>query len=145
VTAAERIAWAIGEEVGGLDVPAMAAHRAFRQAVGDALGLLDEREIVDRVVSMGGLANANNPHAVIVSRLRQLPTLVADGHRLFEEIAEARRWDQVDAAVRRAQTLRDLVEREELFPDEAADMLARELADEDLRSIALAALQGEQP
>lgn len=141
MTAAERIALALAERFDGLEVPAMAHHSAFRQAVDGALAVLDEETVVARVVAQGPLTGARNPHAVIVARLRQLPALEGDRHRLMDDHEEARRWAAVDRAARRGETLRALVERGELYPDEAAGMLAREF-DDDLRGMAAAALIG---
>ena len=137
---AERVAFAITERFDEIDAVAMAAHPAFQKALADALDVLDEAGVVAEVVAGGTLAHARNPHAVIVFRLRRLPELVANRDRLTGEVAEERRWAEVDAAVRRGETLRALVDRGALFPDEAQETLRRELADEELRAIALAAL-----
>lgn len=143
MTAAERIAWALADRLGGLDAAAMARHRAFQNAVDAALAVIDEAVIVEAVVRQGGLAGAQNPHAVIVSRLRELPSLVADRRRLADEVAEAARWRQVARAARRGENLRTLVARGDLYLDEAAGQLAREFAaDDDLRATAAAALTG---
>lgn len=142
MTAAERVALALAEHFGGLDVAAMACHSAFRQAVDGALAVLGEETAVARVVAQGSLTGARNPHAVIVARLRQLPALEGDRRRLMDDHEEARRWAAVDRAARRGETLRALVERGDLFEDEAGAMLSREFEDDDLRGLAAAALIG---
>ena len=140
MTRAERIAFALGERFPELDAAAMSEHPAFLQAVAAALTIADERAIVEQVAALGGLAGARNVHAVIVGRLRELPQLAEDRRRLADEESEARRWVAVDRAAKRGETLRALVERGDIFADEAADVLAREFSDDDLRSIADAAL-----
>ena len=144
MTAVERIAHRLGEYFAALEVPAMARHSAFRQAVEGALAVLAEEAVVARVVAQGPLTGARNPHAVIVARLRQLPALEAGRRRLMDENEEARRWAAVDRAARRGETLRALVERGDLFADEAGAMLSREFEDDDLRGLAAAALAGGQ-
>ena len=142
MTAAEAIARALAERFPELDAAAMARHPAFAKAVTAALAVADERSVVEQVVALGGLAGARNPHAVVVSRLREVPALDADRRRMADEDAEARRWAAVDRAARRGETLRALVERGDIFGDEAADLLAREFEDHGLRDIARSALTG---
>lgn len=141
---AERIAFALSEQLAGLDVAAMAAHPAFRHAVETALAVSGETEVVAQVVGLGPLTGALNPHAVVVSRLRKVPALVADRLRIADEHEEVRRWTAVDRAARRGETLRALVERGDLFADEATAMVGREFDDPDLAAIAIAAVTREK-
>jgi hypothetical protein len=143
VTRAERIAYALAEQLGaGLDPAAMATRAPFRRALADALAILNEDAVVAAVVARGTLAGSRNPHAVCVSRLRELVAVENKRREVADERAEARRWAAVDRAARRGETLRALVERGSLFADEAAGMVAREFTDDDLRGIAVAALTG---
>ncbi len=142
MSAAERVAFAIAEKLGGLDAAAMARHPAFVRAVAAALKVLDEDDLVAQVVALGGLAGARNPHAVIVARLRELPAIAADRRRIAEDVAEVARWAAVDWAAKRGVTLRALVDRGDIFEDEARSMLASEFTDDGLRGIAAAALAG---
>lgn len=142
MTRAERLAYALAARLDGLDAAAMAAHPAFRKAVAAALAVADELAVVEQVAALGGLAGARNPHAVVVSRLRELPQLAEDRRRMADEQAEARRWAAVDRAARRGETLRALVQRGDLFADEAERLVASEFADGDLRGIAETALAG---
>jgi hypothetical protein len=143
MTPAERVAAALGERFDVLDSAAMGEHPAFRCAVADALALVgDEDAVVAQVVRLGPLTGSHDPHRVVVSRLRRVPGLAATRRRIAEELAEERRWAAVDTAARRGETLRALVERGALFPDEAVDVLRRELVDPDLSAVALAALTG---
>lgn len=142
MTRAERIAYALAARLDGLDAAAMAAHPAFTKALAAALAVADERSVVEQVVALGGLAGARNAHAVVVSRLRELPALDADRRRLTDEAAEVSRWAAVNRAAKRGETLRAQVERGDIFPDEAVHILAREFDDADLRGLAAAALAG---
>jgi len=145
VTPAERIATALAERFDVLDAPAMVRVRAFRAGATAALAAAGSVEAVVReVASLGELSGARDPHRVIVARLRQVPALVADRTRLGDELAESRRWAALDMAARRGETLRALVDRGALFANEAADTLRRELADDDLRAVALAVLEGDE-
>ncbi len=120
----------------------MARHPTFVRAVAAALAVADEESVVEQVVALGGLAGARKPHAVIVARLRELPAIAADRRRMAEDEAEAARWAAVDRAVKRGETLRALVERGDIYADEARSMLAQDFADDGLRAIAAAALGG---
>jgi hypothetical protein len=142
VSEAERIAWAVADQLDGLDAAAMGRHPAFQRAVEDALRVVDERGIVEAIVAQGPLAGARNPHAVVVARLRQLPALAAERARVVDVRAEDARWQAVDRAVKRAQTLRGLVDAGTIYADEAARWLAEEFSDASLREIAEAALAG---
>ena len=145
MTAAERVAHAFAQRFPELDAVAMAAHLAFVKALAAALAVADEDAIVAQVVAQGGLAGARNAHAVVVSRLRELPRLAEDRRRIADELAESARWVAVDRAARRGENLRQLVERGDLFVDEAEDLVADEFDDADLRGIATAALTGAGP
>ena len=142
MTPFERVAFALVDKLGGLDAAAMARHPAFVRALAAALAVGDEASVIAQVVAQGGLAHARNPHAVVVRRLSALPGLTADRRRIADELAESARWRQVDRAAGRGETLRALVERGDLFADEAERMVADEFADADLRGIAMAPLAG---
>jgi hypothetical protein len=142
MTVASRIAFALARRFPELNAAAMVRHPAFRQAIAGALAVADEESVVEQVVALGGLAGATNPHAVVVSRIRGLPALVEDRRRMAGDAAEAARWAAVDRAVRRGETLRALVERGDIYADEARSMLAQDFADDGLRAIAAAALGG---
>ena len=144
MTAALRIAVALGAAFPELDVRAMAHRPPFIAAVGDALTALDgdADTVVAFVVNRGTLAGARNPHGVVVARLRELVAVERDRRAVVDEREEARRWAALDRAAQRGETLRALVDRGDLYPDEAASMLTSELADDDLRATALAALEG---
>lgn len=140
----ERAAVALAERFPGqLDALAMARRGAFRRAVTGALALFggNERRVASEVAALGPLNGCTNPAGVIVSRLRELPELVADRDRISGELCEERRWAQVDRAARRGETLRALVDRGDLHLDEATHLISRELPDADLHAIALAALE----
>ena len=146
MTATLRIAVALGAAFPELDVRAMAHRPPFIAAVGDAVTALDgdADTVVAFVVNRGTLAGARNPHGVVVARLRELVAVERDRRAVVDEREEARRWAAVDRAARRGETLRALVERGDLFADEAGAMLSREFEDDDLRGIAAAALSGGQ-
>jgi hypothetical protein len=140
------IAVALGVAFPQLNVRAMAARPPFVAAVDDALAAVggDADAVVAFVVARGTLAGAQNPHAVVVARLRELVAIERKRRALVDEAAEARRWAALDRAARRGETLRALVDRGDIFADEASGMLAREFDDDDLRGIAAAALAGGQ-
>lgn len=138
----ERVAVALAEHF-GLDAVLLIRAKALRLGVEGALEFMDENKIVERILVAGPLTGASNPYGVLIARTRQLANDETQRSRLAEDRAEERRWKRVDAAARRGETLRDLVERGDLYTDEAADLLRGELADEDLRSIAIAALEGD--
>ena len=142
MTSAERVASLLGEHFAELDPASLARHRAFRRAVGAALDLVPVEVVVAQVIALGCLKGARNSHAVIVHRLRQLPDIASDRARLADELSEKRRWVAVSAAAHRGETLRALVDGGALFPDEAGELLRRELPDDDLLAIAQAALEG---
>lgn len=145
---AERIAASLAERFPGqLNAPAMARRGGFRRAAADALVLFggDVQRVISEVADLGPLNGCTNPAGVIVARLRELPGLVADRARIAGELAEERRWAQVDLAAHRGETLRMLVDRGDIYPDEAADLIRRELSDDDLRSVAIAALESGEP
>ena len=142
MTRSEAVARALAERFPELDAAAMGRHPAFAKAVTAALAVADELAVVEQVAALGGLAGARNAHAVVVSRLRELPALDADRRRLTDEAAEVSRWAAVNRAAKRGETLRAQVERGDIFPDEAVHILAREFDDADLRGLAAAALAG---
>ncbi len=124
MTPAERVAWALAERLGDLDAAAMCAHGAFREAVDQALGVADERGAVEAVVRQGCLGGARNPHAVIVSRLRKLPSLAGDRQRMADARAirsglDAPELRAAQAAAERGIVLGAHVERALLSRQEA--------------------------
>lgn len=139
----ERLAAALAERFPQLDAPAMCHVPAFVSAAAAALRAVGSVEgVVREVGALGDLEGARRPHAVITARLRQVPALLADRARLLDEGAESKRWALVDRAAQRGESLRALVDAGQLYGDEAADMLRRELADPGLLGIAVAALEG---
>lgn len=140
------LARALGERFPVLNVIAMRRVQAFRVAADEACRVLgDVGAVVAAVATYGELAGCRNPHAVLVSRLRWLVDDAAERGRLADEAHEAARWAAVDRAAKRGKTLRALVNRGELFADEAAGMIAREIPEEDLQALAMAALGGNGP
>jgi len=98
--------------------------------------------VVDEVVAGGPLRGARDPWGVVLGRLRRIPSDAAARRQAADDRAEEARWGAVDRAVRRGETLRSLVDREAMFLDEALEQLAAELADPELRAVAVAALTG---
>ena len=140
------LARALGKRFAVLDVIAMRRVQAFRVAADKACRVLgDVGAVVAAVGAYGELAGCRNPHAVIVARLRWIVEDAAERGRLADEADEATRWAAVDRAARRGESLRALVDRGELFVDEAVGMLAREIPEEDLQVLAMAALGGKMP
>jgi hypothetical protein len=150
VSAAERIAVALADRLGGLDAAAMAAHRAFREAVDGALAVLGETAIVEAVLAMGSLAGARNPHSVVVSRIRALPAHA----RLRAEVEVEReaihaldtpRARAVRAAADRGAVLRVQVGRGAMTRQEALHALQWECKEAEQLGVALAAFDGGSP
>jgi hypothetical protein len=140
------LARALGKRFPVLDVIAMRRVQAFRVAADEACRVLGGvGAVVAAVGAYGELAGCRNPHAVLVSRLRWIVEDAAERRRLADEADEAARWAQVDRAAKRGETLRALVDRGELFVDEAVGMIAHEVPDEELRCYAMAALEGQMP
>jgi hypothetical protein len=106
---------------------------------------MSEDAVVAAVVALGHLGGARSPYGVVITRLRDLPEVEANRARLADEVDEGNRWRQLDGAVCRGETLRALVDHDELFIDEAAGMVNREFIDADVRAVALAALEGRRP
>ena len=133
---------ALAEQLGGLDVQAMAARRPFVIAVEQALAVATEAEVVAQVVGMGSLAGSRNPHAVVVSRLQQVPTLAAMRARAAAEAsAQARR----DAIARAARHGARLARVDGLDAENAAGMLRDAYAaDSEALAAALGALEGRR-
>lgn len=152
MTAAQRIAYALAEQLAGvLDAPAMAAHRAFRDAVDAALAVLDEGAVVERVLAQGGLGGARNPHAVVVARLRSIPAHVQDRCEAAVEREAAAAIDgprsrALRAAAERGGALRAHVRRGAMTLEEALGQLDWECRrDVDALGVALAAFEGGPP
>ncbi len=114
---------------------------AFRYAVKEALSVMTEEKVIAGIVALGLLRSARDPYAVLIGRARRLVDDATIRTRLVSEQAEAARWRLVDVATHRGETLRALVDRGGCFVDEAHGCVQREFADEDLRAIALAALE----
>ena len=140
MNAAERVARALAREFPCVNPALLARRPAFRSALADALAVMSETEVVERVTTLGALTGARDVCAVLIARLREIRALDEDRRRMADETAEAARWAGLDRAARRGEALRALVDRGDLYADEAADVLAREFSDDDLRSIADAAL-----
>ena len=142
MTGAERIALALAQRFPELDAALLARRPPFRAALADALAVMSEAEIVEHVTTLGALTGARNGYGVLIARLREIRALDEDRRRMVDEEGEAARWRRVDAAARRGESLRQLVDAGTIFADEAAHLVASEFPDEDLRGIARAALGG---
>jgi len=142
VTAATRVAQALADQLGGFDPVLLGRRPPFIQAVAGALDVVDEAGLVAAVVEAGTLAGSRSPYGVIVARIRAIPSLVGERRQVADERTEADRWAGVDRAARRGETLRSLVARGLMFEDEAAQQVAAEFTEADLRATALAALTG---
>lgn len=138
--ALERIA-----ETFGLDVTRVARPDAFDAAIEAAVGVLGSFDAVIRELLEGGpMRGSQRPWAVVLARLRGIPEAHARRQTALAERAELARWREIDRAARRGGTLRSLVDREVIFADEAAEQIGVEFPDDNLRAVALAALQGGQ-
>jgi len=126
----------------GLDRTRIGRPELFLRAIDEALRFGDVSFVVGEVEAFGGLAGVREPWGVLLRRLRDIPALADERGRITADDAEARRWAAVDRAAKRGETLRALVDRGDLYADEAADMVAREIPDDELRAIAVAALEG---
>lgn len=116
---------------------------AFEQAITAALALVPASVLIDEVAGLGGLGAARDPWAVLLSRVRRLPEFLGELGRQREEQVEAARWQRVDRAAKRGETLRALVARGDLGLDEAGEQLGADFqSDSDLLAIARAALTG---
>lgn len=127
----------------GLDASRMRQARYWEMAVANAVALMAASAVVAELVEWGDLRGARNPWGVLLSRLRELPSVIDERERRREELAESARWRKVDRAVKRGETLRALVERGDLRLDEAAEQLSADFrGDNDVLGIAEAALTG---
>jgi len=142
VTAARRVAQALADQFDGFDPVLLARRPPFVAAVTAALDVIDEGGIVALVVESGSLAGSRSPYGVVISRVRDVPRICAERRQLADDRAEAGRWQAIDRAARRGETLRVLVAQHAIFPDEASEMVAAEFDDPDLAAIAIAALGG---
>lgn len=142
MNAAERVARALAREFPCVNPALLARRPAFRSALADALAVMSETEVVEHVTTLGALTGARNGYGVLIARLREIRALDEDRRRMVDEEGEAARWRRVDAAARRGESLRQLVDAGTIFADEAAHLVASEFPDEDLRGIARAALGG---
>jgi hypothetical protein len=150
VTVAERVAWSLAEHFPALNAAAMSAHPAFRQAVDGALAGASEAAVVEQVVAQGGLAGARNPHAVLVARLRQLPTHAQDRREVEVERQASAALDgprarALRAAADRGAVLRAQVERGAMSRQEALDALEWECKDAEVLAVGLAGFAGGPP
>ena len=146
MTPAERVAWALAEQLDGLDGAAMSVHPAFVRAVDQALAVVGEAAVVDGVVRQGGLAGARNPHAVVVARLRKLPSLAGERQRMADARAIRRGLDAPElraaqAAAERGIVLGAHVERALLSRQEALATIDTEFRG-GLLAVALDAFEG---
>ncbi len=143
MTAVDDLAAVLGERFAAVDVPKFRRHPAFRRNAAAALASLGGVEaVVGEVSAYGGTAGAADIHRVLVARLGWAVEDVAERRQIADDRTEADRWASVGRAARRGETLRALVDRGDLFLDEAAASLAREFPDPDLRGLAEAALTG---
>ena len=127
----------------GLDVSRIGRPDVFAGSVADAVAVLGSPgAVLDEVVALGPLRGAREPWGVLLGRLRRIPADHAERRQAAADHSEATRWAAVDRAARRGETLRALVARGSLFDDEAAEQVAAEFTDADLRATALAALTG---
>ena len=139
----DELVQALGERFPQLDVPKFRRHPAFRRRGADAIASLGGvAQVVAEVGAYGELRGAANPYGVVVARLGWAVADHAERQQVADDRAEADRWAAVDRAARRGETLRALVERGVMFSDEAAEQVAAEFTDVDLRATALAALDG---
>jgi len=125
-----------------LDLPLLLRAKALRSAVRDALVLMTIEDVLARLIESGPLTGARRPYAVLIARARQLGDDSRLRAHLVEEAVDSDRWHAIDRAVHWSGTLRDLVDRGEMFLDEAEERLAREFPDEEMRAFALAAFRG---
>lgn len=127
----------------GLDVSRIGRPDVFAGAVADAVAVLGSPgAVLDEVVALGPLRGARQPWGVLLGRLRRIPADHAERQQVADDRAEADRWEAVDRAARRGETLRSLVARGLMFDDEAAEQVAAEYPDPELHAIAEAALTG---
>jgi len=142
MSAARRLAQALADQLDGLDPVLLARRAPFVAAVSAALGVVDEAKLVALVVESGSLAGSRSPYGVVISRVRDVPRICAERRQVANDRSEAGRWQAIDRAARRGETLRVLVAQHAIFPDEASEMVAAEFDDPDLAAIAIAALGG---
>ena len=127
----------------GLDVSRIGRPDVFAGSVADAVAVLGSPgAVLDEVVALGPLRGARQPWGVLLGRLRRIPADHAERQQVADDRAEADRWEAVDRAARRGETLRSLVARGLMFDDEAAEQVAAEYPDPELHAIAEAALTG---
>jgi hypothetical protein len=126
----------------GLDPVRFMRASAFLTGVGKALQVMTADDVVRGVLDQGGLAGLVNPYAGVFSRITKLAEEQAWRVRLTDDEAELARFEMVDRAAHRGESLADLVANEQLYGDEAEDTVASEFADEEIRAIALDALRG---
>jgi hypothetical protein len=115
---------------------------AFQWAITEALRVVSEEELLGWVLEGGGFAGVRNPYGALIARIRRIPENASAESRMLGEAAESRRWRQVEAAACRGETLRALVERGDVFGDEAVERIEAEFPDEELRALAMAGLRG---
>jgi len=142
MSAARRLAQALADQLDGLDPVLLARRAPFVAAVSAALGVVDEAKLVALVVESGSLAGSRLPYGVVISRVRDVPRICAERRQVANDRSEAGRWQAIDRAARRGETLRALVARGLMFEDEAAEQVAAEYPEPELHAIADAALTG---
>ena len=139
----DRIAVELARTFPEVQAARLARAPAFRSAVDAALVLMTEAELVAEVIAGGSLRGAVNPYGALIARARLVPELARERARLADEVAEAKRWRQVDKASRRGENLRAFVDQGVLSAEEAAEQLGSDFSDDaDLLAIARAALTG---
>ena len=145
MTPVTRIARALGERLGDLDAGVLASRRAFRDALDQALAVADEAAVIEQIVALGGLAGARDKYAVVIGRLRQVPSLVAERRQVADERRIGRALDTLAVrALTRAEDagalLRAQVERGAMSEAEARTELAWQLRAGDIE-VGLAAFE----
>jgi hypothetical protein len=143
VTPVEWVAVELARRLGHVEAAVLLRRPPFRDPVEAALAIMPAEDVVAAVVVQGPLATARSPYGVLIHRLRCIEQDAEERARLADEVTEAGRWRRVDAAVRRGESLRALVESQRLYLDEAESTIARQFAaDDDRREFARAALNG---
>jgi hypothetical protein len=141
VTPAQRIANELSRRF-NLNVAWILKASAYREGIEQALRFMSEEKIIAVVVDQGTLRRATNPYGALFARVRAIPGDADAVAHLGSVEAEALHFRSLDNAARIGTNARALVDRGELFLDEAREQIEKEFQDEARRAIALAALDG---
>jgi hypothetical protein len=144
VTPYDRIAGALAGQFPEIDSVVLAHARAFRDAIDAALAFIDGSQIVKRVIAEGPLTGTVKPYGVLIARVRKIPEQLAHGARLAE-MSEALRWREFESAATFGEKLAALVERGDLFDEEARRRITHAYADPRLADMARDAFEGRRP